>query len=141
MKYLSKSEKETSEIARKIADQIKGGDLLALRGDLGSGKTTFTKYLAKALGITEEVASPTFVIMKKYDFSKDGEDFKLVHIDAYRFNQVEDAESIGLDEIINDKQNITVIEWPEKIWPVIENRSKLIDFEYVNESSRKISVK
>lgn len=135
---LSKSEDKTKKIAEKIAEKTKGGDILALRGDLGSGKTTFVKYFAKALGIKEEITSPTFVIMKSYVFLKDGQKLKFIHIDCYRFNQPDAAGLIGLEEIIDERNAIVVIEWPEKIWPTIKHRAQLIDFEYVDVKSRKI---
>lgn len=141
MIILSKSETETSNVARKIASEIKAGDVLALKGDLGSGKTTFAKHFAKELGVREEITSPTYVIMKSYDFVRNNQNLKLVHIDAYRLEQTADAEMIGLTEIMNDKKNIVVIEWPEKVWSLIQKSAIEIDFEYIDEATRKISVK
>lgn len=139
MIYISKSEEETEKIAQKIAQKAKLGDIFALKGDLGSGKTTFTKFFARSLGIKETVTSPTFLIMKTYAFKKNDESGNLVHIDAYRFGQDEDAESIGLSELIEDKKNIIVVEWPEKVWKYLDGKAKTIVFEYLDEKKRKIS--
>jgi tRNA threonylcarbamoyladenosine biosynthesis protein TsaE len=139
MIYITKSEEETAKIAQEIAQEAKLGDIFALKGDLGSGKTTFTKFFGKSLGIKETITSPTFLIMKTYPFQRNGEDGTLVHIDAYRFDQDEDAESIGLTELIEDKTNIIVVEWPEKVWKYLDGKSQKIDFEYLDEITRKIT--
>jgi len=76
--------------------------------------------------------------MKNYDFSRDGQAFKLVHVDAYRLNQATGVKSIGLEEIMSDENTIVIIEWPEKIWPTIKRGVQLIDFQYVDANSRRI---
>ena len=95
---------------------------MALYGNLGSGKTTFTQFLAKALGVKEKILSPTFVIMKTYKrdtntriHANDTNRIRnLVHIDTYRLNSAKDLTSLGLKDLLKDKENILVIEWPEK---------------------------
>jgi tRNA threonylcarbamoyladenosine biosynthesis protein TsaE len=140
MDYISKSEAETKEIAAKLAEKLKGGEILALHGDLGAGKTTFTKGLAAALGIKRDITSPTFVIMKKYDAFLPPID-TLVHVDAYRLSSKEDVEAIGLFEIFEDNNTVTVIEWPENIDDaLLEEKTIRIDFEYLNQNERKISI-
>lgn len=139
MEFISRSEKETANFAKIIAAKSKGGDIFALQGDLGSGKTTFAKGFAAGLGIKKTVTSPTFVVMKEYPVTEDKRRIdKLIHIDAYRFCDVEDTLSIGLPEYIEDKKAVILVEWPEKVWPVIKNRAKLITFEYKNEHERTI---
>jgi len=118
---------------------VKPGQLLALKGDLGSGKTTFTKYLAEALGVEKIVTSPTFVILKRYPILKSDKFDQLVHIDCYRLSTVEDLESIGFFEFLEDKKNLIVVEWPETIISILKDRVLLLEFEYLSETERKIT--
>lgn len=128
-------------MAQKIARQAKPGDIFALKGDLGSGKTTFAQGFASALGIKNIVTSPTFVISKSYPVSENKNGIKeLVHIDCYRLNQASDAESIGLSDYLEDENCVLLIEWPEEIWGAIKNRAKEICFETVSENERKITL-
>lgn len=113
---------------------------MALYGDLGSGKTTFTKAFARYLGVTEEITSPTFVILKEYR-SKRSRIKRLVHVDCYRFDSVEDSESVGLLEYFEENEGIIVIEWPEKIETTLPERTKKIYFSYVDETTRQIMIK
>lgn len=103
-------------ILKKLTDE-KTGDhatLLALSGDLGAGKTTLTQALAKELGVIENIVSPTFVIMKLYGIQ--GNVWKhLIHIDAYRLESGDELKKLGFDDLIADKDNIIIIEWPEKV--------------------------
>jgi tRNA threonylcarbamoyladenosine biosynthesis protein TsaE len=139
MKKISQNEGETRDIARELAMSAKPGDIFALFGDLGSGKTTFTKGFIAALGVNREVTSPTFVIMKKYDVSQVANLSEVYHLDCYRFQDENDAKVIGLDEIIEQGDNIILIEWPERIWPMLENKAHKVEFKYIDENSREIS--
>jgi len=115
MKITTNSEKETFDFAKKFARALKGGECIGLVGNLGAGKTIFTKGLAAGLGVKGIVNSPTFVLMKIYDIkNKTSRIKKLVHIDAYRVKSSSEITSIGLDDYI-DKKNILVIEWPRNI--------------------------
>jgi tRNA threonylcarbamoyl adenosine modification protein YjeE len=97
---------ETYAYAKEIANYLKGGEIILLDGDLGAGKTTFTKGLAKALGVTEEVVSPTFTIMNRYESGR----LKLNHIDMYRIEHENEIAELGLEEAFSD-DSVTVIEW------------------------------
>lgn len=139
MEYISHTEKETLEFAQKIAEKAKGGDIFALYGDLGSGKTTFTRYFAKALGVERNITSPTFVIMKQYQLPVAVNNIKTIaHLDCYRFNSVADAEAIGLLELIGKRDTVLLIEWPEKIESLFPEQLKKINFSYLDENTRKI---
>jgi tRNA threonylcarbamoyladenosine biosynthesis protein TsaE len=91
-----------------------GATVLALSGDLGAGKTTLTKAIAALLGVQDEITSPTFVIAKSYHTTHDVYK-KLVHIDAYRIEDIFELGPIGLDLFLEDPQNLIVVEWPEMI--------------------------
>lgn len=148
MEFISKSDSETKEFAKSLAKSLKPGDILALYGDLGSGKTTFTKGLAEYFNIKKPITSPTFVLLKEYKINsksqiqdpKFGQGFYFVHVDAYRMTDENDAKVIGLEEYLERNDVITVIEWPERIAEVLPKRTQKICFEYVDENFRKITV-
>lgn len=125
------SEAETSALAQKITTQLKGGDILALSGDLGAGKTTFTKGLAQALGITKTITSPTFAIMNVYQLPTPKNGIKtLVHIDAYRLESPDEILTIGAEDYLGEPDTLCVIEWPEKIQTVLDNY-ETIEFQFL----------
>lgn len=101
-----KSVDETYALAKKVADTLDGGEVLLLDGDLGAGKTTFTKGLAKALGVKEEVTSPTFTILNVYEEGR----LKLNHLDMYRVESSDELAELGIEECF-DEDAVTVIEW------------------------------
>ena len=106
--------------------------VVALSGDLGAGKTTFTQGIAKALGITETVSSPTFVIEKIYTLTDQQFD-RLIHIDAYRIKGVREMEVLGWEEMLSDPKNLVIIEWPEKIAELIPDTAIRLKFDIENE--------
>ncbi|MEQ6378711.1 tRNA (adenosine(37)-N6)-threonylcarbamoyltransferase complex ATPase subunit type 1 TsaE [Bacillaceae bacterium S4-13-58] len=107
-KMITYSEEETKQFAEKVAILLKPGDLITLEGDLGAGKTTFTKGLAKGLSITKTVNSPTFTIVKEYMSGR----IPLYHMDAYRLENSD--EDIGFDEYFNG-DGVCVVEWASYI--------------------------
>jgi len=139
METLSKSTKETEGLARSIASKLAPGDVLALYGDLGSGKTTFTNFLTKALGSDYRVQSPTFVILRKYGGGS-GSIKTVNHLDLYRLSNPSELEDIGIEELVNEPGAITVIEWPELLENTLPTRTIKIRFEGAGESERKINV-
>jgi tRNA threonylcarbamoyladenosine biosynthesis protein TsaE len=111
--------------------------VVALSGDLGSGKTTFTKELAAEIGVTENVASPTFVIERVYPIDLDG--FKnLIHIDAYRMEKDEDILMLGWKDQIENKENLIFIEWPEIVSGAIPSDALRINFEHGDGEDQRI---
>lgn len=127
---ISKSLQETDIFAQELLDKIKT-NVIGLYGDLGSGKTALTKSIAKILGITEEVTSPTFVIAKFYK----GKERNLIHIDAYRLEHFSELESLGFKEWCADQKNLVVIEWPEKVKEILPPHDR-VDCRFVNETTR-----
>lgn len=141
MEVLSSSTDKTKELAGRIAKQLVPGDVLALYGDLGSGKTTFTRHLVDALGIDARVQSPTFVIVRKYSIDA-YQEIKIVnHVDLYRINLPEEVQDIGLGELFSAENAITVIEWPELAEDLLPKNIKSIYFKDVDEGIRLISSK
>lgn len=137
LEFTTKSTKETQEVAEKIAGMLQTGDVLALYGDLGSGKTTFTAYLVHSLGLEARVQSPTFVIARKYHGGKN--EIEVVnHLDLYRLGSIEEVEDLGLEEMFTEKNAITIIEWPEIAEVLLPNSVKTLEFTYIDENIRKI---
>jgi tRNA threonylcarbamoyladenosine biosynthesis protein TsaE len=145
--FLSKSVEETKDASREFLDTLKPENkaiVVGLRGDLGSGKTTFVKMLAETLGIKETLTSPTFVIEKIYKLDpKIGEHYfsHLIHIDAYRLKMGEELSSIGFDEAMEDRNNLIMVEWPENVFSVLPEDTKYVDFLFIDDTTRKISWK
>ncbi|MBP3291060.1 MAG: tRNA (adenosine(37)-N6)-threonylcarbamoyltransferase complex ATPase subunit type 1 TsaE [Clostridia bacterium] len=104
--HISRSLKDTEALAKRVADTLTGGEVIILSGDLGAGKTTFTKGLAKALGVESEVTSPTFTIMNVYEEGR----LKLNHLDMYRIEHEDDLYELGVEDAIGG-DTVTVIEW------------------------------
>lgn len=143
MKQISKSLEETEVLATKflrklqlLADEEKATTLL-LKGDLGAGKTAFTKLLGKHLGVREEVTSPTFLIMKEYKTWNPFFD-TLIHVDAYRVEDPKELEVIKFKEIFSKPKTLVVIEWPEKIGNISFD-TFTVDFSFVDEHTREIN--
>ena len=129
---------EAGRFVRQLIPHESRATIIALSGDLGAGKTTFTQALARALGVTDEVVSPTFVIQKRYPL--EGQVFKnLVHVDAYRLEDVEELRALGWDELTADAENIIVIEWPEHVVGALEGDEHPLRFTYINQDLRDIA--
>jgi tRNA threonylcarbamoyladenosine biosynthesis protein TsaE len=138
------TEEGLKDMAKKVVDTLAASPspyarVLFLEGDLGAGKTTFTKELASVLGISkEDVHSPTFILKKEYpaehSFFK-----KLVHIDAYRFDQPEEAKVLKLERDTSDKESLIVIEWPSKLCGAVDE-DMTISFSVVDDDTREITI-
>lgn len=124
-------------IAKVNKKEAEKAIILSFSGDLGSGKTTLTQVVCKKLGIKEKIVSPTFVIMKKYNINN-GKFDKLIHIDAYRIEKVNELITLGWEEIISNKKNLVIIEWPEQIKEIIPNDSIKINLFHIDEKTRGI---
>jgi len=133
-KFFTNSSEETMAFASRLVSVLANGTVIKLTGDLGAGKTTFTRGLAKGLDINEVVQSPTFNIMKLYLKGNR----PLIHIDAYRLADI--ATDIGLDEYIGYETGITVIEWPQYIAKLIPENAMEISFKNVGEDKREITI-
>lgn len=115
---------QAEKYAEKLAPSLKGGEIIALIGELGSGKTTFTKSLGKALGIKRSIPSPTFVMMQEFQTTKPSKlngkvnplkPITLYHLDLYRTKNFNEVESLGITEWWGHPETITVLEWADKI--------------------------
>lgn len=129
MEYLSKSSKQTEDIAFEFAKTLKMGDVVVLEGDLGAGKTAFTKGVARYFGL-DGVTSPTYAYLNIY-----GD--KIYHYDCYRLSCGEDAERLGLTDYFGG-DNICIIEWAENIEDALPNDIKKVKIIKISENERKI---
>ncbi|MRX72759.1 tRNA (adenosine(37)-N6)-threonylcarbamoyltransferase complex ATPase subunit type 1 TsaE [Bacillus lacus] len=125
---------ETAAFAMKLAERLEQGDVLTLEGDLGAGKTTFTKALAKGLGIERNVNSPTFTIIKEYH----GGRLPLYHMDVYRME--EDSEDLGFHEYF-EGEGVTVVEWAHLIHEYLPDNRLEVQIFHVGETERRLTVK
>ncbi|MBO5060323.1 MAG: tRNA (adenosine(37)-N6)-threonylcarbamoyltransferase complex ATPase subunit type 1 TsaE [Clostridia bacterium] len=116
MIYKSNSVKETENIAAAFAKTLNGGDVICLNGDLGVGKTAFVQGLAKGLGVTEYVSSPTFTIVNCYSGR-----LPVYHFDVYRINDADEMYEIGYEEYVYGG-GVSVIEWPELISDILPDK-------------------
>lgn len=139
--YTTKVE-DLSLVAKNIIDTLsdahKGtASVIFLNGDLGAGKTTFSQDVAKYLGVEDKVVSPTFILKKEYRTTH--EHFKkLIHIDAYRFNDPKEARVLRLEDDLEISSNVIIIEWPDKIPPV--KNDVTVSFEVVDEETRDVKI-
>lgn len=134
-KISSKSAKETKTIAAKLASKLKGGDVICLSGNLGSGKTTFVQGIGEGLGVKEKITSPTFVIIKQYLTIKK---FNLIHLDLYRISDFSEAKTAGIEDYLSKPDNVCLIEWGERIKDYLPTNTKYINFKFINENTREI---
>lgn len=122
---LIKDESDTKQFGLNLAKDLKKGDIVALIGDLGTGKTTLTKYIGEGLGITEMITSPTFTIIQEYYSGK----LPLYHFDVYRINDTEEMLELGYEEYFYG-DGITIIEWADQIMEIIPEQAIVINIDY-----------
>lgn len=148
------SAEETRNLGKKLAQELRKGEpsyapaelrkgkafVLALKGDLGGGKTTFLQGFAKGLGIKEKILSPTFVIMKRFEIKYRNigisEYRNFYHIDCYRIKSPKDISELGLKEIISNPKNIVAIEWAERIKSILPKNTLWLEFVFKDKDKR-----
>lgn len=123
MKKFFKNEKETLAFAENFAKKLFGGEIIALIGELGAGKTVFTRGLARGFGIKQKIQSPTFLLMKIYKIQDTKYKIQnLVHVDAYRLSGAGELVDIGLLDWLGRPDTVTVIEWADKVPEILRGR-------------------
>ena len=134
MELLSNSPEETEKIGEALAGKLKPGTVLAYRGDLGAGKTAFTRGLARGLGIPDRVTSPTFTIVNEYE---DGQGEPVYHFDFYRIKRLSEAYDMGCDEYFYSGHPCFV-EWPELIEDILPQEAVRVDISELPDGSRQV---
>ena len=142
MEYFTKNRKETDILGATLAREIiksksKKALILALEGELGSGKTTFIQGFAKGLGIKRRILSPSFLILRLYSLKN----FNFYHLDCYRIKKTKEILDLGFKEIIKEKKVVVVIEWADKIYQILPKNIIEIKFKWLGENERKIIIK
>lgn len=132
---------ETKSLAKKISKKIENGMVILLYGDIGAGKTTFTKFLLDFLGVKSVVSSPTFTLLNEYSA-----DFPIYHFDMYRISSSEELYELGFEDYINSKNSpfiktgLTLIEWPENVKNMLPKDAVSIKIEKLNDTKRKFLI-
>lgn len=140
--FVSNTISETNKIAKKIAATLRGGDIVLLHGELGAGKTTFTKGLMKYFGVKKNITSPTFTLMNFYEGKNKKEKLNLIHIDTYRLENEDKLKEIGAEDYLGTSDTICIIEWPEKIKNLLQGKKTIkIKIEHTGKKQRKIIIK
>lgn len=134
-KFISESALDTEKIAENLAHQLKKGSVVAFTGDLGAGKTCFTRGLARGLGYTGAVTSPTFALVNEYL----GGSLPLYHFDMYRVESWEDLYSTGYFDYL-DAGGILAVEWSENIANALNNETVYVKIKKIGDNSREIEI-
>ena len=146
MKIITLSEKQTLSLGKKIVKQLKGGETIALIGELGAGKTIFTKGIADGLKIKKIITSPTFILMKIYKTNKhksktnsnESRIQKLCHVDAYRLNSGKDLIDIGINDYLGQKNTITIIEWADQVEDILPINTIFVKIKVESNSKKRV---
>ena len=138
MEFTTQNAKQTQNFGKKYGSSLKGGEVIALTGNLGAGKTTFVQGLADGLGIEDRIVSPTFILMRNYQ----NNDINLYHLDMYRLddNFEDEVRGLGLRDVWEKPENIVVVEWAEKIKHLLPSKTIWIDIQNLGEEKRKFTI-
>lgn len=140
--YIVNSLRETEELSKKISKSIKCGDCILLYGEIGAGKTTFTKFLLENLGVKSIVSSPTFTLLNEYTGK-----YPIYHFDMYRVCSSEELYELGFEDYIDSKNSkfvetgLTLIEWPENVKDILPKNRIEIEILKLGENARKFIIK
>ncbi|MBI1810845.1 MAG: tRNA (adenosine(37)-N6)-threonylcarbamoyltransferase complex ATPase subunit type 1 TsaE [Deltaproteobacteria bacterium] len=133
--FYTSSPEKTMELGKKIGEGLQAGDVVALIGELGAGKTLFTQGLVQGLGVKGYVKSPSFTIVNRYEGR-----LPVYHLDLYRLGDVNEIYELGIEEYLYG-DGVTIIEWAEKAYSLLPEKYILIKFFYRGEKTRKIEIK
>ena len=134
---ITTSEEETELFAEEISSRVEGGDIICYFGEVGAGKTVFTRGLCKGLGVTGYVNSPSYIILNLYNSPK----YKIYHYDLYRIFDVEELTEIGFYDFAGKDNSVTIIEWSEKLADELPKKRIDIIIEVIDETKRKFKIK
>ena len=115
-------------LAKQVTKELKGGEIFALVGSLGAGKTTFVQAIGKQLKIKNKITSPTFVLLQGFEFKLKGKNTVLYHLDLYRTKNFKEVKALGLQEFWGKPNTVTFIEWADKIKKYLPKKAKVIEF-------------
>ncbi len=136
-RIVSRSEQETEAFAESLAHSLPRGSVITLNGDLGAGKTVFSRGFARGLGITEPVSSPTYTIIQEYALPTGG---MLFHLDLYRIDNSASALAFGVDEFLDDDESYALVEWPERIADILPEHCVRVVIRHLSDTERELTV-
>lgn len=135
--FISHSEEETEKFAFELAGSLKPGDMVLLRGDLGAGKTVFSRGFARGVGCEDTLSSPTYTIVQEYNLPGK---IRLYHLDLYRIADANSALNFGVDEFLDDPRAYKLVEWPERIETLLPDTAVTVRLRHLGESERELTV-
>jgi tRNA threonylcarbamoyladenosine biosynthesis protein TsaE len=134
MKVVSRSAQETQALGERLGARLGGGDVVACIGPLGAGKTCFLQGLARGLGVTADVTSPTFVLVNQYRGR-----LPVYHVDAYRTGSLAELVDLGLEEMLHG-EGVTIVEWADKLLPLLPSRTIMVTIAGLGDEPRQIEL-
>ncbi len=135
MEFVANNLEETRNFAKQFASDLKAGDVVLLTGDLGAGKTTLVKAIAKELGYDGLVTSPTFTLLNQYSGK-----LPIYHFDMYRLKSTAEAIESGLDEVLKQSDGVCFVEWPQKVASILPEKNIMLDISILGDNARKFKV-
>lgn len=132
--FISHSQQDTEEVGRKLAEALPGGSVVAMYGDLGAGKTAFVRGMAKGMGLSSRVSSPTFTIVNEYLGERE-----LIHFDMYRLSSADELFDIGWEDYLN-RGAVCAVEWSENVQDAFFGDEIVVRIEKLNDTDRKITI-
>ena len=132
--FISHSQLDTEEVGRKLAEKLPGGSVVAMYGDLGAGKTAFVRGMAKGMGLSCRVSSPTFTIVNEYLGERE-----LIHFDMYRLSSADELFDIGWEDYL-DRGGVCAVEWSENVPEAFDGSEIRVSIEKCSDSTRKITI-
>ena len=135
--HISTSEKETEALGAALARELVPGSIVLLCGDLGAGKTVFSRGFARGLGVTEPVSSPTYTIVQEYELPTGN---RLYHMDLYRITDERAALGFGVDEFLSEPGAFSLVEWPERIAGLLPDTAIRVELKHRSEDEREIRI-
>ena len=135
--HISTSEEETEALGAALARELAPGSIVLLCGDLGAGKTVFSRGFARGLGVTEPVSSPTYTIVQEYELPTGN---RLYHMDLYRIADERAALGFGVDEFLSEPGAFSLVEWPERIKGLLPDTAIRVELGHRSENEREIRI-
>ena len=135
--HISTSEEETEALGAALARELAPGSIVLLCGDLGAGKTVFSRGFARGLGVTEPVSSPTYTIVQEYELPTGN---RLYHMDLYRIADERAALGFGVDEFLSEPGSFSLVEWPERIKGLLPDTTICVELTHRSENEREIRI-
>jgi tRNA threonylcarbamoyladenosine biosynthesis protein TsaE len=140
MEYKTTKPEDMENTGREIGKKLKGGEVVLLYGELGSGKTTLVKGISQTIGVKEIATSPTFTLMNVYK-ANHPKIKNFVHTDTYRLQHKQDLEDVGLNDYLYKKDTLCIIEWPDKVEDYLQKKNTVkVTIEYLNREDRKVTL-